>query len=180
MERKRALPTRLDHVEFTPGALDAMFHAGQAGWNLYLIGNEDAVAQGKLSEAKWKELRGALAQHLQAHGIPLKRFYACLDHPDGVKGHARDSVFLLPNTGVLYHAAQTDGIVLPQSWVIGDSSLELVAGWRAGCRLAGVRTGEGLADNQLHVEPEIHEATLAVVLNAITRDSRIASPYTPY
>ncbi len=39
---------RFDKVEFTPGAVDALFHASQQSWNIYLIGNEDAVAFGAL------------------------------------------------------------------------------------------------------------------------------------
>ena len=113
---------------------------------------------------------------LRSHGIPIQRSYSCTDHPSGTKLHAKDSVFLFPNTGCLYHAAQVDGIDLRRSWVIGDSSLELVAGWRAGCRLAGVRTGLGLADGQIDVEPDITNETLADVLSEVTASEHIPHP----
>ena len=105
---------------------------------------------------------------MRANGVRIQRSYAAIDHPDGVAPHNKDSVFHLPNTGALYHAAQVDGVVLRQSWVIGDSSLELVAGWRASCRLAGVRTGEGLRDGQLQVDPEILANNLAEALREVT------------
>ena len=159
-------------VRFSPGAVDALFHASQAGWRVYLIGNEEQVAFGDMAEAQWKKLERDLLEHLRAHGVPIARCYACLDHPKGERPHARDSVFLLPNTGALYHAAQTDGIVLPESWVIGDSTFELVAGWRAGCRLAGVRTGLALGDGGLEVEPDVLGADLAAVLREVVQGRR--------
>lgn len=156
-----------DEVEFTPGAIDALFHASQANWNVYLIGNEEAVAFGKLALDRWKAIEAGCLEHLRAHGVPVKRLYACTDHPAGKKPHNQDSVFLLPNTGALYHAAQMDGIELRESWVIGDSTVELVAGWRAGCRLAGVQTGKALGDGTLQVEPDILAADLPAVLQEI-------------
>jgi len=165
---------RFERVEFTPGSLDALFHAGQADWKLYLLGNEEDVAFGRLPEARWRAFEEDLLEHLRAHGIPITRCYACLDHPQGVKPHTRDSVFLLPNTGALYHAAQFDGIYLDHCWVVGDGTLELVAGWRAGCRLAGIGSPATLGDSELQVEPQIWGESMAEVVRDITADSRVA------
>lgn len=167
---EKAPCTRFDRARFVPGALDALFHAGQAGWNLYSIGNEDDVAFGRMAESTWRKFEGELLDHLRAHGVAVRRLYACLDHPEGVAPHDRDSVFLLPNTGALYHAAQTDGIVLEDSWVIGDGTLELVAGWRAGCHLAAVGAGRRLGEGELHVEPEIVADDLVAVLREVALD----------
>jgi histidinol phosphatase-like enzyme len=158
---------RPDELEFRTGVLDALFRAHRAGWNVYLIGNEDAVADGRLSRSAWAEIEGAILARLVGAGALVKRCYACLEGPGGSADNRLESVFRLPNTGALYHATHTDGIELRRSWVIGDSTLELVAGWRSGCRLAGVRTGLGLADGTYHVEPEIVGDDLAAVLGEI-------------
>lgn len=165
---------RFEPERLTSEALNLLFRAGQAGWNLYLLGNEDSVAFGKLPLSKWETFERDLLDHLRAHGVPIRRCYACTDHPEGRPPHDKDSVFLLPNTGALYHAAQVDGIVLDQSWVIGDSTLELVAGWRAGCRLAGVGTGLALSDGAFPVDPEIFGPTLATVLSEITQGEGVS------
>ncbi len=157
-------PRSCAEVEFVAGALDALFLIGQLGWEIYLIGNEESVAFGKLSTEEWEHFEAELLAHLRAHGVSVKRCYSCLDHPKGVRGHARDSVFLLPNTGLLYHAAQFDGISLAHSWVIGDGTLELVAGWRAGCHIAGVGRAAEFERGELSVHPEIVEPSLAAVL----------------
>lgn len=154
-------------LEFYEGAVDALFRATRAGWLIYLLGNEDAVFRGKLPRETWEKVEMSLLDYLGNRGITIQRCYACLDHPEGVKGHDGDSVYLLPNTGAFYHAFHTEGTELRRSWVIGDRTLELVAGWRAGCRLAAVECGEGLSDGEFHVEPEVRGATLAEVISIL-------------
>lgn len=164
---------RFGRCTFTAGAVDALFHARQAGWNVYLIGNVEDVAFGRASLESWKTFESELHEALRCAGVTVTRSYAATDHPEGVPGHDKDSVFLLPNTGAMYHAAQVDGIRLRDTWVVGDSTLELVAGWRAGCRLAGVRTGEGLQDGHLQVEPDVFADDLAGALREVTGGASI-------
>ena len=154
-------------IEFFEGAVEAVFRASRVGWNIYLLGNEDAVAHGRLSRDAWVEIETAFLEHLRARGVEVRRCYTCLDHPEGVEGQRADSVYLLPNTGAFYHAFHTDGTELRRSWVIGDSTVELVAGWRAGCRLAAVESGLGLSDATFHVDPEVRGATLVEVLTTL-------------
>lgn len=155
-------------VRFHQGVVDALFRAHRAGWYVYVIGNEEDVAFGRMPDDDWRAVEARYLGELAAHGVPVRRQYACLDHPKGVSGHRADSAFLLPNTGLLFHAAHNDGIAVDKSWVIGDSTLELVAGWRAGARIAGVRTGRALRDGQFHVDPEfVADDLAAAVLGAL-------------
>lgn len=155
-------------ARFTPRALQALFRARTAGWNLYLIGNEPDVATGKVTDAAWEAFEQAFERHLASQGAPLTRNYTCTDDLEHGQGrHKRDSVYQLPGTGAMYHAMQHDGIVLEHSWVVGDSTLELAAGWRAGCRSAGVRTGLALSDGALGVEPNLMAGDLAGALAEI-------------
>ncbi len=168
--------TRFADARFVEGAIDALFRAAQAGWRLYLIGNEDAVARGVWSTASFERFEGALAERLSSLGVPIARTYVCIDHPVHGKGpRKRDSVYLLPNTGAMHHARQFDRLDLSESWVIGDSTLELAAGWRAGCRTAGVRTGEAVQDGALHVEIDLFADDLTRVVRHILASSRRAA-----
>lgn len=166
---KGHFPT-FEDATFYPGVLDSLFRVTQAGWNLYLVGNIDSVAFGEQSNDDWVEFREKLHAHLRSQGIRLTRDYTCVDHPEGVEGRNRDSVYLLPGTGAMHHAAQADGVSLPLCWIVGDSTVELVAGWRAGCRIAGVKTGAALGDRTFHVDPEIVSATAGEVLQVVARD----------
>lgn len=155
---------------FTPRAVEALFRASQDGWTIYLIGNEDAVARGSVTDAEWKGFERELLTFLAGYGVRVQRCYACLDDPEhGAGRHKRDSVYMLPNTGAMYHAMQHDGVELDRSWVIGDGALELVAGWRAGCRLAIVGGRERLAESELLVEPELETPDLATAIALVLR-----------
>ncbi len=159
---------RFENAVFTTDAIDLLFRAQQAGWLVYFLGNEDAVARGKLAVGTWEKFEQDMTRHLASYGVEVTRTYACIDHPLHGKGERlRDSVFLLPNTGAMYHAMQHDGVCLPESWVIGDSSLELAAGWRAGCRTAGVRSGQACNDGELEIDPALMGDTLCEVLTEI-------------
>ncbi len=165
---KRGACARFSDAEFYPGSLDALFRASQSGWLIYLIGNEDSVARGRISIRSWERFEKELITALAAHGIPIQRNYACLDHPaHGKADRMKDSVFLLPNTGIMYHAMQHDGIELDGSWVIGDGRLELAAGWRAGCRLMGLRCGAGMEDEGPGVEVDFRADDLAEALREV-------------
>lgn len=148
-------PRRFEDARFQPRVLELLFRAGQAGWNIYTIGNEPDVAHGRISDAHWERFHTAFLDHLRAQGISLTRDYACTDHPQGKPPHDNESVFAFPNTGSLYHAAQEDGIELSECWLISDDVLELAAAWRAGVHVAAIRVGAVQRDVELHVEPEI-------------------------
>jgi histidinol phosphatase-like enzyme len=167
---------RFEDARFVPGAIDALFRAGHAGWRTYLIGNEDAVARGRLADATWEAFERALLAHLAGRGVLVARSYACLDHPQGKGAHRRPSVFRLPDTGLLYHAAQVDGVMLSQSWVVGDGSLEAAAASRVGCHTAGVRTGHALRDGAFQIEPELWADDLAGVVRELLACEAYARP----
>jgi len=153
---------------FAEGAVDALYRAGQAGWRLYLIGNEEDVAMGRVSDADWETFQDDLLGALAGQGVLIERSYACLDHPEGKGSHRNKSVFQLPDTGLFYHAAQYDSVNLAECWVIGNESIELTAGERAGCHKAGVGRNRGDKGEAMHVEPDVAGDSLAEVLNALT------------
>jgi histidinol phosphatase-like enzyme len=140
--------------------LDALFRARRRGFNLYLIGNQASVAFGEVDDGTWLAIEDTLLSGLSGVGAELTRSYLCLVHPRGQGRRKAESVYHLPNTGAFYHAAHHDGLDLRSSWVIGDSTLELVAGWRAGLRLCGVRTGLCLSDRAYDVEMDASARSL--------------------
>lgn len=161
---------KIEDAVFYEGVLDGLFKVTQSGWKLYVMGNIDSVAFGRQTAEEWKVFSEGLHAKFRSLGITLQRDYCCIDHPEGVEGQNNDSVYLLPGTGAMHHAAQADGVQLSLSWVIGDSSIELVAGWRADCRLVAVQTGQGVKDGAFHVEPELVSRTAAGALKEIARD----------
>ena len=165
----RGYAKRPAEVAFLPDTLDALYRASRLGWTIYLIGNEEQVGLGEMTEAAWRKVETHIEAVLADHGVPVTRSYACLDHPKGKRGFDQPSVFRLPETGIFYHAEHNDGIELAKSWVIGDSTIELGAAWRAELRTMGVRSGEAVLDGSLHVDPDLMAADLPAAIAALSR-----------
>ena len=170
-ERAARDQARFDQERLSEALLPLLFRATQSGWTLYLVGNEEGVARGRISELQWERFELECLAFLKAQGIVVKKCYASLDSPEGKGKHRRDSVFRFPNTGVFYHAAQEDGIELAESWMISSDLHELAAGWRAGLRLAAVAFERPDADSDLRVEPGLSAATpRAALVEILARD----------
>lgn len=169
-------PRRFSDARYVAGAVDALHKAQREGWSVYLVGNEDHVAYGRISDQEWLDFERELLSSLAALGVSPTRLYACLDHPQGREPHRKPSVFRLPDTGLFYHALQAEGVHLGQSWVVGDSTLEIAAGQRAGCRTAAVRTGLALGDRELAIEPDVVFDDLQQMIHALVRSPAYARP----
>jgi histidinol phosphatase-like enzyme len=169
-------PATPERVEPVPGALDGLFRCSQRGWKIFLIGNQEQVAFGEQSATEWHAVQAAAHELLDRAGIPVAHDYQCTLHPNGRGAGQGESVFQLPNTGPFFHAAHHYDIDLRTSWVVGDETIELVAGWRAGLRTAGVATGLGLLDQNFDVEPELHFRGLPEFLSFLdSQDARAAA-----
>jgi len=157
-----ALP-KFDAAALVPDALPLLFRAAQHGWQIYIIGNEPGVASGRVSLERWTEFQAGFEALLFAQGIPVKRHYSCPEDLRGKGKHRKDSVFNFPNTGVLYHAAQEDGIELGESWLVSADTDELAAAWRAGVRTLALEwQGQSAAHtSDLQVEPSLSGPDLA-------------------
>jgi histidinol phosphatase-like enzyme len=160
---------------FTRDAVDSLFRASQAGWHIYLLGNEDHVWSGQIDQETWTRFESELLEHLSKNGVPVTRSYACTDDPvNGVEDHRKESVYSLPNTGAMYHARQMESIDLSSSWVIGDESCELTAGWRAGCLTAGVINKGTTPSGPLETDTAFAATDLGSVLEALVSAVRAA------
>jgi histidinol phosphatase-like enzyme len=168
IERDAGAPPRtLNEARLAPAAEDALFRATQAGWRLYLVGNEPAVARGRLGETHWRAFERELVAHLARLGVPVARDYACLDHPDGRGERKRDSVFRFPNTGAFHHARQEDGVDLATSWLVSDDLDELVAASRAGVRTLLLGSVLRCSGVRIEVECDQRAGSLVEAIDAI-------------
>jgi D-glycero-D-manno-heptose 1,7-bisphosphate phosphatase len=93
-----------------------------AGWLLIVVTNQPDVARGTTPLADVE----AINQHLQQH-LPIDEFRTCYhDSSD-------DCICRKPLPGSLLAAADTHGIDLPSSYMVGDRWRDTEAGERAGC-----------------------------------------------
>ncbi|MFQ6036118.1 MAG: D-glycero-alpha-D-manno-heptose-1,7-bisphosphate 7-phosphatase [Sedimentisphaerales bacterium] len=124
-----------DQVKLLDGAASALIELKTLGYKLIVVSNQSAVARGIVTEKVLAQIHDRLKQLLAEKGAYLDRIYYCPYHPDGsVPKYRKESDLRKPNPGMLLTAADQMDIDLSQSWMIGDSSRDIEAGLRAGCK----------------------------------------------
>jgi D-glycero-D-manno-heptose 1,7-bisphosphate phosphatase len=100
------------------------------GYLAIIITNQRGVGKGLMSEKDLAGLHDKLQSTLVAdHGLSFDDIYYCTDLSD-------DSTRRKPSPAMLLEAATKWDIDLSQSWMIGDSISDIVAGSKAGAQTA--------------------------------------------
>ena len=124
-----------DQVKLLDGAAEAIIELRDLGYKLVVVSNQSAVARGIVTEKILAEIHDRLRQLLAEKGTYLDQIYYCPYHPEGiVRKYRKESDWRKPNPGMLLTAAKEMDIDLEQSWIIGDSSRDIEAGLRVGCK----------------------------------------------
>ncbi len=133
-----------DDVALIPGAARVIREWRQAGFACVVVTNQSAVERGIITVDRLGGIHDTLADQLAAEGTELDGIYYCplapkvkdqrlIEHPDRK-----------PGPGMLQKAARELSLDLSQSWMIGDSLSDVLAGRNAGCRATIlVRSGYG-------------------------------------
>lgn len=124
-----------DQVKLLEGVTEALVELRAMGYKLIVVSNQSGVARGIVTEQVLGEIHNRLRQQLAEKGAHLDEIYYCPYHPEGVvRKYRKESDWRKPNPGMLLAAADELKIDLSQSWCIGDSSRDIEAGLRAGCK----------------------------------------------
>jgi D-glycero-D-manno-heptose 1,7-bisphosphate phosphatase len=124
-----------EQVSLLTGVPKALIELKALGYKLIVVTNQSAVARGIVTEKGLGEIHKRLEQLLAEKNAFLDRIYYCPYHPDGaVKKYRQESGLRKPNPGMLLKAAEEMDLDLDQSWCVGNSSTDIEAGLRAGCK----------------------------------------------
>jgi D-glycero-D-manno-heptose 1,7-bisphosphate phosphatase len=124
-----------DLIHLLPRAGEAVKMLNAAGYLVVIVTNQSGVARGLVTEDRLTEIHQRLRDELGARGARVDAIYYCPFHPEGIiEKYTRVSEMRKPQPGMLLQAAGEMNIDLTQSWMIGDSAIDVEAGQRAGCR----------------------------------------------
>jgi D,D-heptose 1,7-bisphosphate phosphatase len=168
-----------DDLELLPGVAEAVRKINRSEYLAVLVTNQPAVAKGWLTEDELRRIHGKLETLLGIEGAYLDRLYYCPHHPEkGFKGENPEYKIPCncrkPAPGMLLTARDEMNIDLAQSWMIGDRTIDIAAGARAGCRTILVETGYGGRDGRCDVPPDLPCQDLCEAADRILR--RYSSP----
>ena len=135
------LPYNVDprRIRLAAGAREALRIWADQGWPIAIVTNQSGVARGYFT---LDEL-AAVAEHLEAVVLDARAvwggFYACPHLPEGVNEYAVARDCRKPAPGMIREAAADLGVRPEDSWFIGDTWMDTLAGRAAGCRTIMVR-----------------------------------------
>jgi len=135
---------QVGQLRLLPGAAEAIQLLNQNGTPVLLVTNQPVVARGICTEHEVELIHEELKRRLQRKGARIDAIYYCPHHPNATLVQYRVKCLCRkPEAGMILRAAQEQDLDLGRSVMIGDTTQDIVAGSRAGCRTILVHTGHG-------------------------------------
>lgn len=164
-----------DQLCLLPGAASAVRRLNRAGMLAIGVTNQPVLARGDVTPAGLEAIHSKLDAELGAAGAYLDRLYVCPHHPDAGFPNEVTSLKIRcdcrkPEAGLLDRAVRELNIDRRSSWMVGDTSADILAGRRAGMRTIGVRTGHACEDDKYEAEPDFLVPDLASAVDWVLQD----------
>lgn len=118
-----------------PEAPGAISRLAAAGFEVIVVSNQQGVAKGIIAEDDLLAIQAEISRQVEAAGGAISAFYYC-KHLASEGCSCRK-----PQPGMLLQAASERCIDLAHSFMIGDTSKDMMAGKSAGCATVLVTTG---------------------------------------
>lgn len=131
------VPYNIDTTLITlrSGTLDGLKDLQKANCKLIVVTNQSGMARGYFTKESLLNTRDEIYSQFRENGITLNGFYFCPHHPAGIiSAYKIDCSCRKPKPGMILAAAKDHSLNLNESWVIGDSYVDLEAGYNAGCK----------------------------------------------
>lgn len=149
-------PTQL---ELLPGAAHAIRGLNRAGLLAIVVTNQAKIARGTCAESDLEQIHDKLEALLEKEGAYLDAIYYCPHHPVRGSPGERPELKLKcdcrkPGIAMIERAASDFSIQMKNSWLIGDTTVDLQTAQNAGVRSILVRTGYGGQDGRWPAQPD--------------------------
>lgn len=154
------------------GAAQAVKWLNENEYRAVVVTNQPVLARGETSFSEMRRINGRMETLLGESGAFLDAIYFCPHHPDS--GYAGEIPELKrvcscrkPEIGMIRRAQSDLSIDLDQSWLIGDTTSDLLTAQRAGLLSILVQTGEAGRDGRYSVKPDFVARDLRHAVNII-------------
>ncbi len=133
-------------LELLPGVAEAIKLINASGYLVIVVTNQPVIARGEVTWGGLAEIHNKLETELGKQGAYIDGLYFCPHHPHkGFEGEVAELKIECdcrkPKPGLILKAVEDLNINLEQSWMIGDSDSDVLAGEAAGCRAIKIEEG---------------------------------------
>jgi D-glycero-D-manno-heptose 1,7-bisphosphate phosphatase len=155
-------------VTVIPGAAEAIRRLAAAEWRLVGVSNQPAAAKGTVTLDELRAVHERVIELLAAEGAHFDDFRLCLHHPDGVVAELSGPCNCRkPAPGMLLEGAESLGLELSRSWMVGDTDADVQAGRAAGCATILIEQPESVHKRGGDGEPDATAPDLATAADLI-------------
>ena len=139
---------RVEDFHLFPWTASALRRINKSDYLSIVVTNQSAVARGLVDEEGLNVIHSHMDTRLGKEGAFVDALYYCPHHPHGgfpgeVMALKKDCACRKPKPGMLLQAADRFRIDFSDSWMVGDSERDVLAGRAASVTTVGVRTGHG-------------------------------------
>lgn len=161
-----------NQIELIEGVDVALKNINKSSYLSILITNQPVIARGDIGPGELRIIHNKLETLLGEKGAYLDDIYYCPHHPDA--GFANEILKFKkickcrkPETGLIESAIRRFNIDRLNSWIIGDSTVDIAAGIKAELRTILVETGKRGMDSKCLVNPDYTFNNFGVCVNFI-------------
>jgi len=131
----------LDEFELIDGVSETIKKLNDSGYLVIVITNQPVIARGEVTVDELNTIHNKMETLLGNEGAYVDAIYYCPHHPHkGYEGEVKELKIECdcrkPKPGLIFKAADEFNIDLENSWMIGDSEIDILAGKNAGCKTA--------------------------------------------
>lgn len=139
-----------DELELIPGVASAIKRLNEEGYLVIVVTNQPVIARGDTTVEGLTEIHNKMETLLGNEGAYVDAIYYCPHHPHkGYEGEVPELKIVCncrkPAPGMLLQAAHDFNIDLSESYMIGDSENDVLAGINAGCNT--ILIGDEISDD---------------------------------
>jgi UDP-N-acetylmuramoyl-tripeptide--D-alanyl-D-alanine ligase len=130
--------------KFIKGSIEALKILTQKNYMLIVITNQAGIARGYFSEEILKIIHNKMIKILKKNSVELTDIYYCPHHPE----FTGPCDCRKPKPGMILKAKLDYNINLSESYIVGDTLIDIETGEVAGCKTVLVLTGYGTEEKE--------------------------------
>lgn len=173
INRYDGLVYREDQFVLEDCAAQAIRTVNESGWLAIVITNQPVVARGLCTIGEVEAIHRKMETLLGEKGAYLDDVRFCPHHPD--KGYPGENPLYKipcecrkPKTGMIDACVSQYNIDIENSWMVGDTTMDIQTGKNAGLKTALVLTGEAGKDGKYDAQPDLVCKDLLEAVQKIT------------
>ena len=168
----KGLISNPEKLELEPGAAEAIRLINASGYLAIVVTNQPVVARGMCQIEDVEEIHKKLVTLLGRGGAYLDDLVFCPHHPD--KGYPEENPLYKmdcncrkPKTGMIDVMVEKYHICRENSWMIGDTTMDIQTGKNAGLKTVLVKTGEAGKDGKYAVEADVEASNILEAIQTL-------------